>query len=215
MYNCHMKEIYEKYYEFLTEWNEKINLTTITQKDEVYKKHFLDSILIKDEFKSGARVLDIGSGAGFPAVPLKIEREDLNFTLIDSVGKKVDFLNNLIAHLELKNIVAIKSRIEEHKVFDYDYVTSRAVAPLCVLVEYCLPFLKEGGVMVAYKSVNCDEELQEAKKAIELLGGKVDKIEEKSLDEETKRRFIFIKKIKPSPKGYPRGQNKPRLKSIK
>jgi len=209
-----MKEIYEKYYDFLTEWNNKINLTSITQKEEVYSKHFLDSILIADEFSKNAKVLDIGSGAGFPAVPLKIEREDLDITMLDSVGKKVDFLNLLVNHLQLSNIKAVKSRIEEYKVFNYDYVTSRAVAALNILVEYCLPFLRVGGIMIAYKSQKAEEEIIEAKKAINLLGGKIIKVVEKKLDDQTDRKFIFIQKIKESPKGYPRSGNKPRLKPI-
>jgi len=209
-----MKEIYEKYYDFLTEWNNKINLTSITQKEEVYSKHFLDSILIADEFSKNAKVLDIGSGAGFPAVPLKIEREDLDITMLDSVGKKVDFLNLLVNHLQLSNIKAVKSRIEEYKVFNYDYVTSRAVAALNILVEYCLPFLRVGGIMIAYKSQKAEEEIIEAKKAINLLGGKIIKVVEKKLDDQTDLMFIFIQKIKESPKGYPRSGNKPRLKPI-
>ncbi len=209
-----MKDIYEVYYKFLTEWNEKINLTSITQREEVYKKHFLDSILIKDELALNAKVLDIGSGAGFPAVPLKIEREDLDVTMIDSVGKKVDFLNLLIGELGLNGIRAIKTRIEDFKTYNFDYVTSRAVAPLNILAEYCLPFLRLGGEMIAYKSQKACEEAEEAKRAIELLGGRLIRIEERRLDEETLRAFVIIEKIKNTPEGYPRGGNKPRLKPI-
>ena len=120
----------------------------------------------------------------------------------------------LVNHLQLSNIKAVKSRIEEYKVFNYDYVTSRAVAALNILVEYCLPFLRVGGIMIAYKSQKAEEEIIEAKKAINLLGGKIIKVVEKKLDDQTDRKFIFIQKIKESPKGYPRSGNKPRLKPI-
>lgn len=206
---------FDVYYNLLVEWNNKFNLTSITERDKVDLLHFKDSIIIKDFIGKGSKLLDVGSGAGFPGVPLKIVREDLNVTLLDSVNKKVTFLNELISKLELTGIEAIHKRIEDlDKTQKFDVVTSRAVAPLNVLCEYCLPFVKQDGIMIAYKSADIDKELDEAKNAIGLLGGKVDQIKEIALNDEITRKFIIIKKIKESPSSYPRGGNKPRLKPI-
>lgn len=204
---------FDLYYKLLVEWNEKFNLTSVTDKEKVELLHFSDSILPCDLLKQNAKCLDVGSGAGFPAIPICIERNDLSFTMIDSVNKKVTFLNEVIKALDLKNAEVLHKRIEEHK-GEYDVVTSRAVAPLCTLVEYCLPFVKKGGIMLAYKSSDVAEELTQAKKVIELLGGGEVKIEKRALNDEITRSFVIIKKIKDTPKGYPRGGNKPRLKPI-
>ena len=210
-----MKEKFEQYYNLLIEWNEKFNLTSITEKDKVELLHFKDSILPCELIPKNANVLDIGSGAGFPAIPLKIVREDLNFTMVDSVNKKVTFLSEVIQRLGLKNIIAVHKRIEElNKQEKYDVVTSRAVAPLNVLCEYCLPFVKKGGFMLAYKSSNVQDELKEAKNAIAILGGDEAEIKEIQLNDEIKRTFVIIKKVKDTPNSYPRGGNKPRLKPI-
>lgn len=206
---------FEQYYSLLIEWNQKFNLTAVTEREKVELLHFRDSILPSDLIPKGATLLDVGSGAGFPAIPLKIERDDLTVTMIDSVNKKVMFLDAVIASLELKGITAIHKRIEDiEKGTFFDVVTSRAVAPLNVLCEYCLPFVKKGGFMMAYKSVGIDDELKEADKAIEVLGGEKAVVVERELSPEIKRAFVIIKKIKDTPKGYPRGGNKPRLKTI-
>ena len=206
---------FSQYYDLLIEWNNKFNLTAVTERDQVELLHFKDSILPIDLIPETSSVLDVGSGAGFPAIPLKIVREDLSVTMIDSVNKKVTFLNEVIKTLGLKNTEAQHKRIEDiEKSKKYDVVTSRAVAPLNVLCEYCLPFVKKGGFMLAYKAVGVEEELKEAKKAIEILGGGEEKIIIRELSPEIKRAFVIIKKIKDTPSSYPRGGNKPRLKPI-
>lgn len=209
-----IKQKFDLYYDLLIEWNKKFNLTAVTERDKVELLHFKDSLLGEDLFEEGAKVLDVGSGAGFPAIPLKIVRNDLAFTLIDSVNKKTEFLKEVISRLELSDIRAIHTRIEDLKERDFDVVCARAVAPLNVLAEYCLPFVKTGGKMIAYKSRDIDEEIDQARKAIEFLGGSEPITVERELGEEIKRKFVIIKKIKESPQGYPRGGNKPRSKPI-
>lgn len=210
-----LNEKFNIYYDLLIEWNKKFNLTAVIEREKVDLLHFKDSILPQDLIKENADILDIGSGAGFPALPLKIVREDLNVTMIDSVNKKIIFLNEVIDKLQLKGIKAIHKRIEDMNVNNkFDVVTSRAVAPLNVLVEYCLPFVKKDGIMIAYKSFEIEEELKIAENAIKIMGGDKVIIYERDLDEDIKRKFVVIKKIKDTPVGYPRGGNKPRLKPI-
>ena len=209
---------FETYYTLLKEWNEKINLTTIIEMDDVIEKHFLDSVVANNLIKSGAKVIDIGSGAGFPGVPLKILRDDINIVLVDSVNKKVNFLNEVIKILGLKNISAVHSRIEDFANTEkcrenFDIVVSRAVSRLNVLCEYALPFLQINGQLIAYKSVDTSLEIDEAKNAIEVLGGKLEKVVNVPFDN-MERNLIVIKKIKPTPKKYPRNGNKPRLNPI-
>ncbi len=207
-------EKFNLYYDLLVEWNEKFNLTAVTEREKVNLLHFKDSVLCEDVIPKGADLLDVGSGAGFPGIPLKIVRDDLKVTLLDSVNKKINFLNEVISRLGLEDTKAIHTRIEDYKEKKFDVVTSRAVAPLNVLTEYCLPFVKKGGMMIAYKSADIENELDEARKAIEILGGEKPIIVTRELSEEIKRNFVIIKKIKESPVGYPRGGNKPRLKPI-
>lgn len=207
-------ELFEEYYQLLTEWNEKINLTAITEKSDVFLKHFCDSLL-GNEFVIGNRVLDIGAGAGFPSLALAIVRDDINFTLVDSVDKKVRFMKEVASKLGLSNVNTIHSRAEDlDKSVLYDCCVSRAVARLNVLSEYCLPFLKIGGRMVAYKADDCEEEINESKKAISLLGGKIEKVEKRLLDDQTVRSFVLIKKVSPTQNRYPRSGNKPRLSPL-
>ncbi|MBR2971018.1 MAG: 16S rRNA (guanine(527)-N(7))-methyltransferase RsmG [Clostridia bacterium] len=209
------REKFELYYQLLVEWNNKFNLTSVTERDKVELLHFKDSVLPVELIPSKAIMLDIGSGAGFPAIPLKIVRPDLDITMVDSVNKKVSFLSEVIFQLKLDGIRAVHKRIEElDKNQKYDVVTSRAVASLNILCEYCLPFVKKGGFMLAYKSSDIQDELSQAKTAIEILGGGEVKTVTMELTEEIKRTFVIIKKIKDTPKGYPRGGNKPRLKPI-
>jgi len=208
---------FEKYFEILIEWNQRINLTAIVDRDEVFKKHFLDSVLCEYLIEKGASVLDIGSGAGFPALPLAILRDDANFLLIETVGKKIKFLNEVIDVLKIGNARALNMRIEDLKKVEgskFDYVTAKAVAKLNILAEYALPYLKIGGRLIAYKSSNVDEELIEAKSAIKIMGGILDDVIEMDLDEDIKRKFVVIKKIAECDKKYPRDGNKPRLKPL-
>lgn len=197
-----------KYYNLLIEGNKICNLTAITDEDGVVEKHFYDSIFPKKYFSLNAKVLDIGAGAGFPSIPLKLVRDDLSFTLLDSLNKRINFLNNTIQTLNLKNIEAMHGRAEDFaKLSDYrekfDITTARAVANLKVLSEYCLPFVKVGGQFIAYKSGNCEEEINEAKQIIFELGGKISKVIDYNIGENS-RKLVIIEKTKETPKKYPR-----------
>lgn len=197
-----------KYYNLLIEGNKICNLTAITDEDGVVEKHFYDSIFPQKYFSLNAKVLDIGAGAGFPSIPLKLVRDDLSFNLLDSLNKRINFLNNTIQTLNLKNIEAIHGRAEDFaKLSDYrekfDITTARAVANLKVLSEYCLPFVKVGGQFIAYKSGNCEEEINEAKQIICELGGKISKVIDYNIGENS-RKLVIIEKTKETPKKYPR-----------
>lgn len=197
-----------KYYNLLIEGNKICNLTAITDEDGVVEKHFYDSIFPQKYFSLNAKVLDIGAGAGFPSLPLKLVRDDLSFTLLDSLNKRINFLNRTIQTLNLKNIEAIHGRAEDFaKLSDYrekfDITTARAVANLKVLSEYCLPFVKVGGQFIAYKSGNCEEEINEAKQIICELGGKISKVIDYNIGGNS-RKLVIIEKTKETPKKYPR-----------
>lgn len=203
------------YYDMLIEWNNKFNLTAITDREQVYTKHFLDSLLPVDLIPSGATLIDIGSGAGFPGLPLAIERSDLKILLVDSLNKRINFLDAVIAALSLDNVSTLHSRAEDlDKSRLFDVATARAVAPLATLAEYCLPFVKQGGMMLSYKSADSDEEIRCAEKAIAILGGEVERIVERTLADDIVRRFIIIRKVRPTPRKYPRSGNKPRTLPI-
>lgn len=196
------------YFNLLMEGNKVCNLTAITDEDGVIEKHFYDSIFPQKYFSRNAKVLDIGAGAGFPSLPLKIVRNDLCFTLLDSLNKRINFLNNTIQSLQLKNIKAIHGRAEDFaKLSEYrekfDITTARAVANLKVLSEYCLPFVQVGGKFIAYKSGNCEEEINESKCIITELGGKITKVIDYNIGENS-RKLIIVDKIKETPKKYPR-----------
>jgi 16S rRNA (guanine527-N7)-methyltransferase len=199
---------FEIFYNRLIETNQKMNLTAITQKDEVYLKHFLDSVTATEFISNNSYVLDIGCGAGFPSLPLKIIRPDLKFLLVDSSLKKLGFVNELIKELELNDIQTLHTRIEDLKHRDFDCVIARAVAPLNILCEYALPYLRLNGLAVFYKA-DITQELDQAKHAIKFLGGSVIDTIEFDL-EGNKRILVLIKKVINTPKGYPRPQNKPR-----
>ncbi len=204
-----MNEKLLKYRDFLIEENKKINLTAITEPEEIEIKHFKDSLTIKDYVKG--RVLDIGSGAGFPGIVLKIDNDNLDVTLIDSVRKKVNFMNEAIELLELKNIRAIHVRAEDYAKEErekFDTVTSRAVSNLTTLSEYAIPFLKIGGRFIAMKGPKADLEVKKAQNAIKKLGGKIIEIKKLEFDG-NERNIVIIEKVKQTPKRYPRGQNKP------
>lgn len=210
-------EIFEKYFEKLVSYNEKVNLTAITEKNQVFIKHFLDSILPVDEIAKNSKIVDIGTGAGFPSLPLKIVRPDLNLTMVDSLNKRIKFLDELTSDLNIKTI-NIHSRAEDFAKQNrehFDFAVARAVAKLNVLLEYLLPIVKIGGFVFAYKGSNFDEEIKEAKKAITVLGGEYIKTLNFNLPNDCgERNIIVIKKIKATPKQYPRDKNLPKLKPI-
>ena len=205
---------FEMYYNKLIEVNEYMNLTAITEKNEVYLKHFLDSLsILKAIDKNDSySILDVGSGAGFPSIPLAIVDSKANVVIIDALNKRINFLNELVKELGLNNVNAYHKRAEEYakeKRESFDYVTARAVARLNILAELCLPLVKIGGSFIAMKGQIADEELKEAKKAIEILGGKVKKIIDFDLpDDAGKREIIIIEKVKATPNKYPRDFNK-------
>ena len=208
--------LFEKYYNLLLEYNKKFNLTAITEREEVIIKHFVDSLLGVDNI-TGNKLIDIGSGGGFPAIPLKIFKPDIMLTMLDSTGKKCEFLNAVCKELEFKSANAICARAEELAKTEefresFDVCTARAVARLNTLCEYTLPFVKVGGYFVAYKG-DAEEEILEAQNAIKILGGKIEKIDNFEL-EGAKRQIIVIKKIKATPEKYPRGNGKERKKPL-
>ena len=194
----------------LLEWNEKINLTAITDPNEVILKHFIDSLTINKYIKENSTLADVGTGAGFPGIPLKILRPDLKITLVDSLNKRINFLNEVINKLNLVNIETVHSRIEDFgkdKKYreSFDFVTARAVANLAVLSEYLLPIAKVGGQCVCMKGSSVEEELSNGKNAIKVLGGKIKNIDEFVLpDSDMSRNVIIIDKIKNTPNKYPR-----------
>lgn len=209
-----IKQRFEKYYELLIQWNEKFNLTAITEKTAVEIKHFADSLAASEIIKG--TVIDIGAGAGFPSIPLKIVNPSLYITMIDSSNKRVTFLKEVIEQLGLEKAEAIHSRAEDLKEREcFDFAVARAVAPLSTLAEYLIPFVKKGGKMIAYKSDNIEEEMKEAKTAIKILGGTKTEVIKIPLDSETVRSLVIVTKGRPTPKKYPRGANKPRLNPLK
>ena len=210
--NDTQKHQFIRFYEYLIEKNKVMNLTGITEFDEVLVKHFLDSLCcVKAVDMSQVKtVMDIGTGAGFPGVPLKITFPEVEACLLDSLNKRVNFLNEVIEMLGLKNVTAVHGRAEdyakqkEHRE-KYDFCVSRAVANLSTLSEYCIPFVKEDGSFISYKSGKIDEELTQAENAVKILGGKVqDVVKFPLMDTDMDRSFVVIKKVKPTAKKYPR-----------
>lgn len=204
------------FYDILLEWNSFMNLTAITDFKETAVKHFLDSLMILKytSIEEGALILDFGSGAGFPGIPLKIVRPDLRITLLDSLNKRVKFLNEVINKTGLKDVSAVHGRGEElgrNALFreKYDFVLSRAVANLSTLSEYCLPFVKKDGWFISYKSKGVKEETEKAGTAVKILGGKLFNVDCFLLDDDMERSFVRIKKVKATPNKYPRGGGKP------
>ncbi|MDQ0157761.1 16S rRNA (guanine(527)-N(7))-methyltransferase RsmG [Robertmurraya andreesenii] len=203
---------YETYFHTLVEWNEKMNLTAITDKSEVYLKHFYDSIsaAFYFDFNETLHICDVGAGAGFPSIPLKIAFPNLHITIVDSLNKRISFLEHLAKELQLENVRFIHDRAEtfgqssEHREA-YDVVTARAVARLSVLSELCIPLAKVGGTFIAMKAANVEEEIEAGRKAIATLGGKIIDIHSFTLPiEESERNIVMIKKEKSTPKKFPR-----------
>lgn len=211
---------FETYYDMLIDRNKVMNLTAITEFDEVMDKHFLDSVYLfrSIKLKADYKLIDIGTGAGFPGIPLKIVFPELKITLLDSLNKRVGFLNDVIDELNLNDIEAIHGRAEDiarDKAYraSYDIAVSRAVANLSTLSEYCLPFVKIGGKFVSYKSGDCADEVDNAKAAIHLLGGKINKIDEFSYSNNS-RSFIVIDKVMNTSNKYPRKAGLPSKKPL-
>lgn len=207
-------QFYE-YMELLIEWNKKINLTSIVEEKEIILKHFVDSLTISKYIKENDNIADIGTGAGFPGIPLKIIKPKNNFVLIDSLNKRINFLNEVINKNKLERIHTIHARAEEighNKTYrnQFDIITSRAVAKLNVLLEYMMPLLKIGGRCICLKGPNVDEEIEEAKSAMMILGGEIEKKEEIILpDSDNKRTIIIVKSVKQLPNKYPRKAGTP------
>ncbi|MGE6630723.1 16S rRNA (guanine(527)-N(7))-methyltransferase RsmG [Bacillus sp. NPDC077027] len=215
-------EQFETYFHMLVEWNEKMNLTSITEKEEVYLKHFYDSIsaAFYIDFKSVNTICDIGAGAGFPSIPLKICFPHLQVTIVDSLQKRITFLHELAKNLNLKDTTFNHDRAEtfgqrKDKRESYDLVTARAVARLSVLSELCLPLVKKQGLFVALKASAAEEEMQAGKKAVTVLGGQMIETHSFVLPmEESERNIIVIEKIKQTPKKYPRKPGTPNKSPI-
>ena len=215
-----MAEKFCKYTELLLEWNEKMNLTAITAPEEIAVKHYLDSLTLLKfvDIPQNARIIDVGTGAGFPSIPLLIARKDIHITMLDGTKKRLNFIDEVVAQLGL-NGETLHARAEEAgKSAKYrekfDFATARAVARLNVLSEYCLPFVREGGKFVAMKASVTDE-IEEAQGAIRLLGGKFKEIKEFSLPDGSERRLVVIKKISQTPPKYPRASAQIAKKALK
>lgn len=209
-------QAFDQYYEMLVEWNKVMNLTGITEYDEVWLKHYIDSLALntvkgtKLNLADDLKIIDIGTGAGFPGLPLKIAYDNLDVTLLDSLNKRIKFLNEVIDQLKLSNIVTIHGRAEDFardKKYRecFDLCVSRAVANLATLTEYCLPYVKTGGYFISFKSGEIDSEVKESEHAIKILGGKVVKVEKIKLPEsDIERSFVVIEKVKTTSGKYPR-----------
>ncbi|WP_050606329.1 16S rRNA (guanine(527)-N(7))-methyltransferase RsmG [Clostridium niameyense] len=211
------------YKNLIQEWNNKINLTAIIEDEEIIKKHFIDCIKIfkASPIKDAKNIIDIGTGAGFPGIPIKILREDLEVTLLDSLQKRVNFLNEVVTNLKLDNIECLHGRAEEFGRDNilrqgYDVAVSRAVANLTVLSEFCIPFVKKGGYFVAMKGPSVDDEIIEAKKAIGILGAKIEDIIKINIEgTDLNHNLVILKKVKDTPNTYPRKSGTARKNPIK
>ena len=198
----------------MLEWNKNVNLTAITEEKEIIYKHFIDSLSVNKYLTNKEKIMDIGTGAGFPGIPLKIFNEDLNFILVDYLNKRINFLEEVKNELNLNKLELVHARAEElakNKNYreNMDIVVSRAVARLRILAEYMLPFVKKNGICICMKGPNIEEEIEESKKSLEILGGKIDKIEHIILPGDLERNIILIRKIKETPSRYPRKAGTP------
>lgn len=201
-----------KYKELIKEWNEKVNLTAIKEDEEIVKKHFIDSMKVFkfQQLKNAKNIIDIGTGGGFPGIPMKIIKPDINIVLLDSLNKRINFLNEVIKEIQLDNIKTIHGRAEDFAQDTkyrekFDVAVSRAVANLTVLSEFCIPYVKVGGYFVAMKGPAVEEEIKQSKNAIRMLGGRVEHIEKVQIeDSDFNHNLVIIKKIAKTPKVYPR-----------
>lgn len=204
-------DMFFKYMETLLEWNEKINLTSITNERDIILKHFVDSVsIVSLRSFNGKSIIDVGTGAGFPGIPIKIVCSASKVTLLDSLNKRINFLENVVNELNLDNVTCIHSRAEDgaHNTDlreRFDFCVSRAVANLAVLTEYCLPFVNIGGEFISLKGPDCKNEVEEAEKAIKILGGEISDIKQINIPySDITHSIIFIKKVKNTPSKYPR-----------
>lgn len=208
---------FQTYYELLVEWNEKVNLTAITEQQEVYLKHFYDSIspLFRFPIQDGQHICDIGAGAGFPSLPMLIVQPGLHVTIVDALKKRITFLEELVEKLSLKNVSFVHGRAEDigqkpQYREQFDIVTARAVARMSVLAEYCLPLCKLNGTFIALKGASADEEILDAKRAFSILGaGEQQEYRFQLPQEESERSIIYVEKCKQTPKKYPRKAGTP------
>ena len=214
-------ELFYKYTDLLIEWNKKINLTAITDMKDIITKHLVDSLTINKYIEENKLVMDIGTGAGFPGIPLKILNKNNHFILVDSLNKRINFLEEVKRQLNLNNLELIHARVEDlAKKIEYreqsDIVVSRAVANLSTLAEYMLPFVKLNGICICMKGPNIEDEINSSKNAISILGGKIEKIYNLSLEQSSiERNIIIIRKIKTTPNKYPRKAGTPAKQPIK
>ncbi len=215
----------DKFYKFkdlLIEWNKKINLTGITDENEVMIKHFLDSLtcLMTGTIRNDLKIIDVGTGAGFPGIPLKIYYESLNVTLLDSLNKRIKYLQTVCEELDLKQVEFLHGRAEDYAKQDdyrekFDIAVARAVADLSVLSEYCLPYVKVNGYFIAQKGPKAYEEVEKAEKAVGILGGEIiDTLDVKLPFSDIEHILVIIKKVKPTPKKYPRKAGTPTKKPL-
>lgn len=211
----------EEYARMMLHYNEFMNLTAITEPEEIREKHFLDSItlLLSGKISQNCTLIDIGAGAGFPSIPVKIVREDINLTMLDSLNKRINFLNDVITRIGITNARAIHSRAEDagkNKELreQFDVATARAVADLAVLAEYALPFVKVGGYFVAMKGTAPETEINNAKKAIREMGGEIEELKEVTLPSGIEHSLVIIRKVVPTPSKYPRKAGKPSKEPI-
>lgn len=220
-FSMEQTEQFFEYMKLLIEWNEKINLTAIIEPEEIILKHFIDSITILKEIEKDSKLVDVGTGAGFPGIPLSIMEPSLKITLVDSLNKRLIFLEEVINKLNLKNVELVHARAEEfgqNKQYreKFDIATSRAVANLSTLSEYLIPLVKINGKVLSMKASDAQEEINDAKKAIEILGGKIEKVEEFNLPQsDIGRTIITIRKEKQTPSKYPRKPGTPSKEPIK
>lgn len=210
-----------RYYELLVEWNQKMNLTALTEPYDVALKHFCDSILLLKyaDLPQTCSLIDVGTGAGFPSVPIKIVRPDIKLCLLDSLNKRLVFLNEVVNELELSDVTIVHSRAEDgarkpQLREKFDFATSRAVAQLNTLSEYCLPYVKKGGAFLSMKGKYSEEEISNSKNAIKLLGGKIEKVDTYNLIDSSERTIIKVKKIDKTDKLYPRTSAKIKSKPL-
>ena len=213
-------EKFQKYYELMIETNKVMNLTSSTEKNEAANKHFLDSIILKKYISLSGNIIDVGTGAGFPGIPLSIILPDADFTLMDSLNKRIKFLDEVIEECNIKNVQTVHSRAEDlskniNYREKYDYCVSRAVANMSVLLELCIPFVKIGGKFISYKSGTAEEEIEESESAQKILGCRLlDIIEFELSGTDIKRKFVIFEKVKGTPKKYPRQAGKPKKEPL-